>query len=111
MAKPAHPDYHWEGAALDLDAYLTRIDFTVANDFTSTSPRSPFVTRPYIQRMRPESHHILDATTWITEYLDGSAQTQHVEPADLPKLLTEVFDIDLTPHDAATLSAAPWAGN
>lgn len=27
MGKPADPAYHWDGAALDLDAYLTRIGF------------------------------------------------------------------------------------
>ncbi len=86
-----------------------RIDFAVANHFVSTSPRSPFVSRPFIQRMHPDVHHTLDATTWTTDHPDGSARSHHVTPADLPDLLTEIFDIDLTPQDADALVLAPWA--
>ncbi|MFI9510911.1 arylamine N-acetyltransferase [Nocardia sp. NPDC052566] len=85
-----------------------RIDFAVGNHFVATSPRSPFTARPFVQRFLPEVHHVLDGTTWITEYPDGSGESREVEPADLPKLLHEVFDIELDETDAATLSSAPW---
>lgn len=85
-----------------------RIDYVVGNHYVSTWPRSPFVTRPYIQRFLPGAHHVLDDLTLTTEYPDGAAQTRDIDPDDLPKVLAEVFDIDLDPADAAVLASAPW---
>ncbi|WP_228000816.1 arylamine N-acetyltransferase family protein [Nocardia australiensis] len=85
-----------------------RIDYAVGNHFVSTSPRSPFTARPFVQRFHPGVHHILDGTTLITEHPDGSSEVRELEPAQLPKILTEVFDIDLELADAAVLAAAPW---
>lgn len=85
-----------------------RIDFAVGNHFVSTSPRSPFTTRPFVQRFLPDVHYVLDGLTLITERPDGSSETRELEPAELPKLLTEVFDIDLAESDAAVLAEASW---
>lgn len=85
-----------------------RIDYEVGNHFVSTSPRSPFTTRPFVQRFRPGVHHVLDGTTWTVEHSDGSSMARELDPADLPKILSEVFDIDLDESDAAVLVAAPW---
>ncbi|MFC4373062.1 arylamine N-acetyltransferase [Nocardia halotolerans] len=85
-----------------------RIDYIVGNHYVSTHPRSPFVTRPFIQRFRPEVHHVLDDLTLITEYPDGTAETRELESAELPKVLVEVFDIDLDEADADLLATAPW---
>ncbi|MBF6100256.1 arylamine N-acetyltransferase [Nocardia cyriacigeorgica] len=85
-----------------------RIDFEVGNHFVSTSPRSPFTQRPFVQRFHPAAHHILDGATWTTEYPDGASETRDVELAELPKVLTEVFDIDLTEEDAKAVISAPW---
>ncbi|GAB2704585.1 arylamine N-acetyltransferase family protein [Nocardia thraciensis] len=84
-----------------------RIDYVVGNHFVSTSPRSPFVTRPYVQRFLPEVHHVIDGTTWMSEYPDGSAQSRELEPSELPKTLAEVFAIELDDADIATLVASP----
>ncbi|RDI49742.1 arylamine N-acetyltransferase family protein [Nocardia mexicana] len=84
-----------------------RIDYAVGNHFVSTSPRSPFVTRPYVQRFLPEVHHVIDGTTWMSEYPDGSSQSRDLEPSELPKTLAEVFDIELEGDDIATLVASP----
>ncbi|MGF6881140.1 N-hydroxyarylamine O-acetyltransferase [Nocardia sp. GAS34] len=86
-----------------------RIDFEVGNHFVSTSARSPFVARPFVQRFHPEVHHVLDAATLVTEYPDGTSQTKELTPADLPATLAETFDIELSDADAAALVAAPWA--
>jgi N-hydroxyarylamine O-acetyltransferase len=86
-----------------------RIDYAVGNHFVSTSPRSPFTTRPYVQRFHPDAHHVLDGTTFVTEYPDGTSDTRELEPAELPKILAEVFDIDLTDDDAAVLAEARWS--
>ncbi|WP_063042092.1 arylamine N-acetyltransferase family protein [Nocardia pseudovaccinii] len=85
-----------------------RIDFAVGNHFVSTSPRSPFTARPFVQRFLPDVHHVLDNLTLITEYPNGSSETRELELAELPKILTEVFDIDLSEPDASALAQGPW---
>lgn len=85
-----------------------RIDYAVGNHFVSTSPRSPFTTRPFLQRFLPEVHHVLDDVTLTTEYPDGTARSRELEPSELPKVLAEIFDIDLDDNDARTLMATPW---
>ncbi|MFD0000520.1 arylamine N-acetyltransferase [Nocardia sp. NPDC127526] len=86
-----------------------RIDFAVGNHFVSTSPRSPFTARPFVQRFHPDAHHVIDGTTWTTVRPDGAAETRELEPAELPKVLEEVFDIELDAADAAILTRADWA--
>ncbi|WP_405497878.1 arylamine N-acetyltransferase [Nocardia sp. NBC_00511] len=85
-----------------------RIDYAVGNHFVSTSPRSPFTMRPFVQRFHPDSHHQLDGLTWTTSYPDGTGEVRVLEPAELPKVLAEVFDIDLDAADAAELTRAEW---
>ncbi|MGK8490670.1 arylamine N-acetyltransferase family protein [Nocardia asiatica] len=86
-----------------------RIDYAVGNHFVSTSPRSPFTTRPYAQRFRADVHHVLDGVTLITEYPDGTSDTRELEPAELPKILAEVFDIELADADADALAQGAWS--
>ncbi|MFD6355304.1 arylamine N-acetyltransferase family protein [Nocardia tengchongensis] len=86
-----------------------RVDFAVGNHFVSTSARSPFTMRPFVQRCHAEVHHQLDGTTWTTSYPDGSEQVRELEVAELPKILEEVFDIELEEADAARLVRAEWS--
>lgn len=83
------------------------LDYEVGNHYVSTSPRSPFTTRPYAQRFTGELHHVIDGTKWTTNHPDGSSESRQVETAEVPKLLSDVFDIDLAPDDAATLTQRP----
>ncbi len=85
-----------------------RIDYAVGNHFVATSPRSPFVTRPFAQRFRPDVHHVLDDRTWTSEYPDGSWQSSDVDPEELPDLLAEEFDIELDAADAERLATGFW---
>ncbi|MEU4601026.1 arylamine N-acetyltransferase [Nocardia sp. NPDC023988] len=85
-----------------------RTDFAVGNHFVSTSPHSPFTTRPFLQRFRPDVHHVLDDLTLVTEYPDGTSESREIDATDLPKVLTEVFDIELDPADAEVLVTTPW---
>ncbi|WP_378739538.1 arylamine N-acetyltransferase [Nocardia brasiliensis] len=80
-----------------------RIDFAVGNHFVSTSPRSPFTTRPYAQRFRPDVHLTIDGTTLTTERPDGTSDARLIEATELPKILAELFDIELDEADAAVL--------
>lgn len=86
-----------------------RVDYEVGNHFVSTSPRSPFTQRPFVQRFLPGVHHILDGRTLTTEYPDGSADAREIDLAKLPEVLGEVFDIELPEEDIAALLRAPWA--
>ncbi|MGW4355736.1 arylamine N-acetyltransferase family protein [Nocardia sp. NPDC004582] len=85
-----------------------RIDFAVGNHFVSTSPRSPFTLRPFVQRFHADAHHQIDGTTWTTSRPDGSAEVRELEVAELPKVLEEVFEIELDAADAARLVRAQW---
>ncbi|MEU5876312.1 arylamine N-acetyltransferase [Spirillospora sp. NPDC047279] len=85
------------------------IDYVVGNHFVSTSPRSPFTTRPFAQRFGPKEHHVLDGTTWTTTRPDGSAESREVERAGVPALLAEVFGISLDEADAARLAEGRFA--
>ncbi|WP_405162366.1 arylamine N-acetyltransferase [Nocardia sp. NBC_01499] len=80
-----------------------RIDFAVGNHFVSTSPRSPFTTRPYAQRFTPDVHRTVDGTTLTAERPDGTSETRLIEATELPKILAEEFDIVLTDADASAL--------
>lgn len=86
-----------------------QIDYEVGNHFVATSPRSPFTRRPFVQRFLPDVHHVLDGRTLTTEYVDGTGSTRELELSELPKVLAEVFDIDLAEDDIAALVRAPWA--
>ncbi|NKY57052.1 arylamine N-acetyltransferase family protein [Nocardia flavorosea] len=79
------------------------IDQAVGNYYVSTSSHSPFTTRPIAQRLHPEVHHMLDGLTLHTNYPDGTGETRTVRSSDVPKLLTEIFDIETDAADAAKL--------
>ncbi|GED96566.1 arylamine N-acetyltransferase family protein [Gordonia crocea] len=83
------------------------IDFAVASHFVSTSPRSPFTMRPFVQRFTPERHDTLDGDTVTTIAPDGRiVETRTVAVEELPQLLADVFDIDLDDDEARALVAA-----
>ncbi|WP_375003438.1 arylamine N-acetyltransferase [Gordonia sp. PS3] len=82
------------------------IDYAVGNHFVSTSPRSPFVTRSFVQRFDERTHETLDGVTWTTEKPDGLSQVRDVEPAELPVLLADVFGVVLDPDDCRAVIAA-----
>ncbi|MFB8004510.1 arylamine N-acetyltransferase [Nocardia sp. NPDC056000] len=85
-----------------------RTDFTVGNHFVATSPRSPFTMRPFIQRFTDAVHQQIDGTTWTTDYPDGTGEVRELDATELPKVLAEVFDIELGAADAMRLTRAEW---
>lgn len=85
-----------------------RIDYEVGNLFVSTSPRSPFRTRPFLQRFRPDRHHVLDGAQLVTEYPDGTSESRRLEPGELGKVIANVFDIALAPADIDALTGGSW---
>ncbi len=85
-----------------------RIDYTVGNHYVSTSPHSPFTTRPLVQRLHPDVHYLLDGLTLNIGYPDGTGESREVARTELPKILSETFDIDLDTADATRLVEQPW---
>lgn len=111
-----HPDQWtlWQRSSVDgkvewLDRHVFTldpqypIDYAVGNHYVSTSPRSPFTARPFVQRFAADVQHILDGTTWTRTYPDGSCSTHDVEIGDVPTLLAETFGIELSDADSALL--------
>lgn len=85
------------------------IDWAVSNLFVSTSPRSPFTARTFVQRFSEDAHHTLDATEWTTASPTGEQTTVSVDPAELPTLLADVFGIVLDDADRRAVIEAETA--
>lgn len=111
-----HPDQWtlWQRSSVDgTVAWLDRhvftldpqypIDYAVGNHYVSTSSRSPFTTRPFVQRFAADVQHVLDGTTWTTTNPDGSCFTRDVEVGDVPALLADTFSVELSDDDSAAL--------
>ena len=111
-----HPDQWtlWQRSSVDgevqwLDRHVFTldpqypIDYAVANHYVSTSPRSPFTTRPFVQRFSADVQHVLDGTNWTTTNPDGSCATRVVGIGDVPALLADTFGTELSNDDGAAL--------
>jgi N-hydroxyarylamine O-acetyltransferase len=70
------------------------IDFEVGNWFTSTHPDSRFVTTVTAQRVFPDARHVLRQLTY-TVMRGSDVETREIDRSDLPRLLREVFEIDV----------------
>ena len=79
------------------------VDFAVGNHFVSTSPRSPFTKRPFIQSFGPKVHHTLDGADLTTEYPDGSSESRILAPDELTEALSQIFGVELCHADSAAL--------
>jgi N-hydroxyarylamine O-acetyltransferase len=77
-------------------------DVVVANHFTATWPRSPFVTRSVVVRKDEHAlHELIDRTLTVTRP-DGSSEQREVR--DLGAAL-EAFGLELSANELATLDA------
>ncbi|MCF8603180.1 arylamine N-acetyltransferase [Gordonia sp. HY442] len=82
------------------------IDYRIGSHFVSTSPHSPFTTRPFVQRFAVDAHHTLDDSTLTTAAPDGTQTSREVSVDELQALLRDVFDIDLADADGRALVAS-----
>jgi N-hydroxyarylamine O-acetyltransferase len=81
-------------------------DVVVANHFTSTWPRSPFVTRSVV--VRKDEHalrELVDRTLTVTR-ADGSTEERRLPGAELAGTLDEVFGLALSAAELARLRSA-----
>lgn len=81
------------------------VDFAVGNHFVASNDRSPFVIRPYLQRLRADRHDTLDALVWTTERPGREPRKETVRPHEVPELLDDVFGIRTDPEEAGLLMA------
>lgn len=79
------------------------VDYAVGCHYVSTYARSPFTTRPYVQRFSADEQHTLDGTVWTTIAPDRVAVRRDIEINDVPALLVDVFSIELTADEASGL--------
>ena len=83
------------------------VDYAVGNHFVGSNERSPFVIRPFVQRLRLDRLDQLDALTWTTRRPGGDGteeETQEtVRAEEVPKLLADVFDIHVPEEDRELL--------
>ncbi|MEU8889781.1 arylamine N-acetyltransferase [Streptomyces sp. NPDC048442] len=81
------------------------VDFRMSNYFVATNPHSPFSRRLFVQRVLPDRTHILDELK-LTTVRPGShlpPETRELEPAEVPKVLSEVFGIEQDEEEAGLL--------
>ncbi|GAA1672324.1 arylamine N-acetyltransferase [Glycomyces endophyticus] len=79
------------------------VDFAVGNHYVAAYERSPFVVRPFVQRLRADRLDTLDALTWGTERPGEPPVREAVRPHEVPKLLDDVFGIRTDAEEAALL--------
>jgi N-hydroxyarylamine O-acetyltransferase len=78
-------------------------DVVVANHFTSTWPRSPFVTRSVVVRKDENAlRELIDRTLTLTRP-DGSTEQREVSDAKLAGTLEALFGLSLSPAELALL--------
>jgi N-hydroxyarylamine O-acetyltransferase len=87
--------------AFTLDEALP-IDFEVANHYTSTYPKSPFVTTLTVQLSLPDERRILRGST-LTIRRGGVESKRDIDDQDLAPLLWKTFGLEM-PSDADPLS-------
>jgi len=103
----------WAGTWRDLYAFTLvpahPIDFEVANHFTSTHPRSPFVNTLTAQIKTPQARHALRGRTYSVLNANGEEKTE-VADERVPSLLRERFLLfipDADVLDALALRTSP----
>jgi len=74
------------------------IDFEVANFFTSTHPRSPFLKTLTVQTALPEARHVLRGRKYSIRRGD-SEETLELADGEIVRLLRERFGLQLSEED------------
>ncbi|GGM62318.1 arylamine N-acetyltransferase [Longimycelium tulufanense] len=102
MFRTRHPEGGFNLYSFTLEPrYL--VDYVVANHYTSTHPRSPFVNRLMAQRTEPGVRHRLMGTEFATVRTKSNNQTRTLPAEELPDTLRKVFGIALDPTDEQAL--------
>ncbi|MFD7562197.1 arylamine N-acetyltransferase [Streptomyces tendae] len=71
-------------------------DYEVINWHIATNPRSPFAQRPYVQRLTPDAHLLLDGDRVTVTRADGTATERKLtDETEARRVLAEEFGIDV----------------
>ncbi|TQJ53666.1 arylamine N-acetyltransferase [Streptomyces sp. NBC_00080] len=71
-----------------------RPDFEVINWHIATNPRSPFSSRPYVQRSTPDRHLLLNGPVLTETHPDGTAEQRELtDETEARRVLDEEFGI------------------
>ncbi|MGV9588896.1 arylamine N-acetyltransferase family protein [Streptomyces tendae] len=91
----AHLAGSWEAQyAFTLEPFEPS-DYEVINWHIATNPRSPFARRPYVQRLTPDTHLLLDGDRVTVTHADGTATERKLtDEAEARRVLAEEFGID-----------------
>jgi len=73
------------------------VDFEMANHFTRTHPRSPFLLNLTAQRSWPERRAILRNRDLVIRENDRAGTTTVRDPEHLLEALATVFDLEFPP--------------
>ncbi|MGW8066744.1 arylamine N-acetyltransferase family protein [Streptomyces ziwulingensis] len=87
-------DGGWEAQYAFTPEPFEASDYEVANWHVATNPRSPFSRRPYVQRLLPDRHLLLDGRV-LTETRDDGTVTARKpgDDAQVRRVLAEEFGI------------------
>jgi N-hydroxyarylamine O-acetyltransferase len=80
------------------------IDYVMANHYTATYPRSPFVGQIVIQRVAPDAYIALQQLELKETHPDGATRTRQLNTAEVGQQLANTFSITLTPDELARLA-------
>jgi N-hydroxyarylamine O-acetyltransferase len=107
----------WELRELEGEDWVTRYgfaderqypaDFAMANHFTSTFPRSPFVGQLLLLRREPDVIKGLVGRTLTLIQPDRSVEERQLRDDELGEALDDVFGVSLNAGELAELVAAP----
>jgi N-hydroxyarylamine O-acetyltransferase len=84
----------WTDQYAFLEAPVYPVDFEMANWFTSTFPKSPFVQKLTVQRTTPLVRHILRYPIY-TQISAAGTQTRDIARSELIPILRDVFALEL----------------
>ncbi|MCX2969544.1 arylamine N-acetyltransferase [Streptomyces sp. TRM70308] len=107
------PDAVWELRSLRPEGWFILYTFTeqpcippdyeMANYYVSTHPRSPFTSRPVVQKPEPQARTMLTGTLLEVYRPDGAREAREVAEDELDAVLERVFDVRLSPQESAIL--------
>jgi N-hydroxyarylamine O-acetyltransferase len=92
----AHTAGGWEAQYAFTREPFEPSDYEVINWHIATNPRSPFARRPYVQRLTPDAHLLLDGDrVTVTRGDDGTATERKLsDETQARRVLAEEFGID-----------------
>jgi N-hydroxyarylamine O-acetyltransferase len=82
-------------------------DVVMANHFTATWPRSPFVGQIVVSRKDEASIHRLAARRLTVTRPDGSTYERDLDDAELADVLLDLFGLPLADEEVAALVSEP----